>query len=68
MLLPLGWTAVKEYRIYILDDDGHIDAPSINVRCLTDDEALSAARKYLHEHVVEVWCGSRRVGRLEPRK
>ena len=44
MFLPLG-AAVKEYRIYILDDEGNIDAPSIGSRCRTDDGSFVGGAK-----------------------
>lgn len=68
-LVPaLSIKTVPAYRIYILDKEGHIAAPSIDVDCENDDEALAAARKHLIQQPVEVWLGARRIGRLDPRE
>ena len=52
------------YRIYRLDPAGHITA-AYPVECRSDDVALNVARGLWQWTAgVEVWEGSRRVGRL----
>jgi hypothetical protein len=57
---------VNEYRIYVLDREGHVMGPSKIVVCKTDEEALEHARQFLDGNPVEIWLGAKRIGRLEP--
>lgn len=67
MCRVVGVCGVPFYRIYALDEDGHIMRPSVVVECMTDTEALEAAKHQTNCFAVEVWQGSRRVERLEKR-
>jgi hypothetical protein len=57
---------MNEYRIYVMDREGHIKRPPEIVAYATDEEAVTRARKLLNGMPVEVWLGAKRVGRLEP--
>jgi hypothetical protein len=57
---------VNDYRIYVMDREGHVMGPSNIVACKTDEEALEYARQFLDRTPVEVWRGPKLVGRLEP--
>jgi hypothetical protein len=57
---------MQTYRIYLADPDGQIAEPPINVRCLDDTEALSAAQRYLDGRGVEIWKGARLIAHLDP--
>jgi hypothetical protein len=59
---------VNEYRIYVLDRDGHVTGPSKIVAFKTDEEALAHARQFLDGNTVEVWLGPRLAGRLNSDK
>jgi hypothetical protein len=53
------------YQIYVLDELG--DALSLDlVDCATEVEAQERAAAMVDEHPVELWCGDRRLIRLEP--
>ena len=54
------------YRIYVLEDDGHIRFPPEILQCEGDDVAIAEAARRLNRAVVEVWDGARRVIRLDP--
>ena len=58
---------MAEYRIYWVDDDGHIrKAPQIVERD-TDEEALAFAEDQRKEKLspMEVWCGTRLVAMFD---
>lgn len=56
------------YRIYVLDPEGHVTGPPQIVECTDDQDALRQARQCLDGKPIEVWDGSKRVGRLEPKE
>jgi hypothetical protein len=52
------------YRIYSIGPDDHFTRGEA-IYCPSDAEALAAARRMLSNHTaVEVWQGTRKVGRL----
>ncbi len=53
------------YQIYVLDELGNALSLDL-VDCATEYEAKEKAAAIVHEHPVEVWCGDRRIARLEP--
>jgi hypothetical protein len=57
---------VNDYRIYVLDREGHVMGPSKIVACKTDEEAIEFAQQFLDDTPIEVWLGPKRIGRLEP--
>jgi hypothetical protein len=65
-LKAMGVAVSTVYRVYVLDREGHVSGPPIDITCKTDEEAMTAAREQLRGYPVEVWLGARRVGRLDP--
>jgi len=60
---------MAEYRVYVLDERGHITSPAHIIKCKDDDEATRRARQYLDgKPAAEVWNGSRRVARIRAPK
>lgn len=53
---------MPSYRIYVLQPDGQIAAPSRDVVCCDDNEVLSVAQGMMPgDAVPEIWQGTRRV-------
>jgi len=58
---------VGAYRIYVVDQTGHVTEPPHIVVCDEDEQAINHARRfYLDGNPVEVWDEARRVIRLDP--
>jgi hypothetical protein len=57
---------VNDYRIYILDSDGHVVGPSQIIFVETDEEAMARAKQFLNNQSLEVWLGPKLIGRLDP--
>jgi hypothetical protein len=57
---------MPEYRIIIVDADGHLYRP-ITVECADDAEATKQAEQFADDRDVELWRGDRRVVRFERR-
>lgn len=57
---------MAEYRLYVLDDEGHVFGPAEIAKCAMDSEATELAGKRLNKFPVEVWQEARRVVRLQP--
>ncbi len=56
---------MPHYRLYFHRDDGHfLRAQEIDVA--DDAAALAMARELDHAHCIEIWCGNRKVGIVEP--
>jgi hypothetical protein len=49
------------YRIYRVDEAGHIQGPPIVIECEDDDDALLKAQRYVDGLAVEIWDGARQV-------
>jgi hypothetical protein len=58
--------AVPVYRFYIFEKNDHLSAPPKIYDLPSDAAALEAART-INGHAVEVWCHTRKVGRLDLR-
>lgn len=54
---------MPDYRIYILNPQGHIAEPPHIVTCATDQAATERARQLLEDRDFEVWQGPRLVTR-----
>ena len=50
------------YRLYEIDEAGHVRGPPRIVRCKDDNSALSEAQQYVDGHAIEVWTEAKRVG------
>ncbi len=57
---------MRSYRIYTLSRDEHINRPPRVITCEDDAAVLEEARQLLDGHALEIWDGTRLVGRLEP--
>ncbi len=56
---------MASYRLFFIGRDDHIMKAEV-VDCLTDGDALQAARANCRGHpAVEVWEGDRKVGRVD---
>jgi hypothetical protein len=55
---------MAEYRIYRLDDQGHISQPPKVVACESEREAVEMAYRCVDGLAAEVWGGARFVIRL----
>lgn len=51
------------YRLYFLDERGRIVRP-LDLECDTDQQALTLAREHRRQHGMELWQGTRLVGRI----
>jgi hypothetical protein len=56
----------QPYRLFVLNDQGHICKPAIERQFATDEEAISYAQSKLDGHGIEVWHQRRLVARLDP--
>jgi hypothetical protein len=52
------------YRIYALKPDGHIAGPPTDIECVSDEEAIKAAKALKDGLDLEVWQAARRVAQL----
>jgi hypothetical protein len=55
------------YRIYRIDDEGHIKGPAIPIESETDQQAIELASIFVDSVAIEVWDGEQLIGRLYPR-
>jgi len=55
---------VTDYRVYILNDKGHIQSDTAIVSA-DDAQAIEAAKKIVGARNVELWDGERMVGRFK---
>jgi hypothetical protein len=58
---------VQDYRVYVIGPDGHI-IDRIDLVCAAEEDAIERARQVIDHHVIELWQGSRRIERFEPRQ
>jgi hypothetical protein len=56
-----GGKGMPDYRVFTVDDKGHILGPSDIVTCDDDEQAIDKARKLKKRFAVEVWQGERLV-------
>jgi hypothetical protein len=64
LALALGGMKMPDYRIYTVDQEGHITAPPLVVSFDTDQAAIEHARQLVHQDF-EVWEGPRLVKRIK---
>jgi hypothetical protein len=57
---------MPEYRFYTVEKDGHLAGPPTVHNSLTDDAAVTEAKKLLGDRTIEIWQGTRVVYRLDP--
>jgi hypothetical protein len=56
---------MPDYRIYRVDEEGHIRGLAAEIICHTDEQAIEQARQYVDGLAVEVWNRERLVKRLD---
>lgn len=56
---------MNAYRMYFLDKANHICDVSV-IEFDSDGQALSYAQNHPDERAKELWCGTRRVGHIDP--
>ncbi|HWN52178.1 MAG TPA: hypothetical protein VNO18_20570, partial [Xanthobacteraceae bacterium] len=56
-----------DYRVYQLDEDGHIRSPPKVFRCESDEAAIQRAERMVDGHDIELWQLDRLVIRLSPK-
>jgi len=57
---------VSQYRVYVFDVRGHIDALPRILDCASDGETIQQARQLVDGKTVEVWLGMTCTVRIEP--
>lgn len=61
-----GTPEQNPYRAYVLDIDGDITAPPLELVCRSDEEAVDRARPLADGRAIEVWSSECLVARLDP--
>ena len=56
--------AMIAYRVYRIDESGHVQGVPDIIECEDDDDARIAAQRFLDGCGVEVWDGARKVAAL----
>jgi hypothetical protein len=57
---------MANYRAFLIGEDGHFRAVHLLEGCVTDEQAIAAARQYLDGYGVEVWNLEQLIARLLP--
>jgi hypothetical protein len=62
----INWTPgremmMQEYRVYLLDSEGHITS-RIDLACEDEEVARQRAKQLVDGHAVELWQGARLIG------
>ena len=57
---------MHDYRVYLIDKNGHIGGPPTILKCPDDQAAVEQAKQYLDGRAVEIWDGARRVAHFDP--
>jgi hypothetical protein len=59
---------MAHYRVYSLDDEGHILGPANVITCDNDERAIDEVRKLKGYFSVEVWQADRLVAKIISRR
>ena len=57
---------MADYRFYAVTPDGRLIGFPIEAECSDDDAAVSQAKQFLKQSIIEVWQRARRVAVLVP--
>lgn len=57
---------MREYKAYVLGQDGHIFS-RVDIVCEDEDTAKQRAEQLVDGHAVELWEGARRIARFKPK-
>jgi hypothetical protein len=55
---------MADYRVYQLDESGHIHSPPETFECEGDEAAIQRAERMVDGHAIEIWQLDRLVIRL----
>jgi hypothetical protein len=66
LLISAGKGRMGDYRIFLLNDDGHIAKSSRYFKCATDQEAVDKAQQIENGLDFEIWEGNRIIVRAQP--
>jgi hypothetical protein len=58
---------MRDYRIYTVDANGRVIAPSEVLTCETDEEIIQKATSMVDGHDLEIWDGPRVVAKIPSR-
>ncbi len=67
-LAEFGEAPMRHYRVYHLDDKGHIAAPPEIIEGADDKEAAEKAQQFIDDRAIELWDGDRLVTTMELKK
>jgi hypothetical protein len=56
------------YRAFVIGEDGHVGGRIDFRNCPNDEAAKQWAKRLVDGKTIEVWDGSRRIARFEPKK
>ena len=59
---------MREYKLYSIAEDGHVDGPPFVLEVESDKQALEIAKLKVNGHDIEVWQEARLVAYLTPDK
>jgi hypothetical protein len=59
---------VPDYRLFELDGNGHVVAPSKVLRFPSDEEVIEKAKSIVNGLYLEIWDSSRVVARIASRE
>lgn len=59
---------MPDYRVYPIDEKGHIVGSPKILTCDEEEEAVRKAKSLVNGHDIEVWQGNRYLGRLPSEK
>jgi hypothetical protein len=54
------------YRLYEVDQAGHVSEPPRVIQSRDDGAALAEAKKHVDGRAIEVWKGGERIGLVQP--
>ncbi len=58
---------MAQYRVFTLDEDGHINAPPTIVDAVDDLAVVQEAKRALNARAIEVWDSAWQIARLDPK-
>ena len=56
---------MPDYRVYIVDSDGHFYSSAVPLECADDSEAMEKAKRFVDGHDVELWQRDRKIARFD---
>jgi hypothetical protein len=65
--LTLWGAAMADYRVYLVDADGHF-FDAVALVCADDAEAIEQAKQLVHAHDIELWKLDRKIATFNKTK